>query len=109
MNYMGRNSEDTTSKKRQMIAIMLCLAIVAVVLFSTIYIANEVEHKCTGADCPICDCIQQCENNLKQLGTGLAALQTAAAAIVLCVLSIFQFEKRIPAHTLVSRKVRLND
>lgn len=109
MNWIDRKSEDTKSKKRQMIAIMLCLAIVVVALFSMIYIAHEANHECTGTDCPICTCIQQCENNLKQLGTGLAALQTAVAALVLCVLSIFLFEKLIPVHTLVSRKVRLDD
>ena len=44
-----------------------------IVLFSAFYIAAEADHDCTGEDCPICACIQQCENTLHQIGDGIAS------------------------------------
>lgn len=62
------------------------------------YIAKEENHNCTGEDCPVCACIHQAEQNLKNLGTGLAVAAMpgqkilpvlVAAFLVSCVVERF--------------------
>ena len=61
-----------TNKKRYLAA-LICILFLVVALASFFYIAKEANHKCTGEDCPICACVHQVEQNLKNLGTGFAA------------------------------------
>ena len=79
-----------------------------VTLASLFYIAKEENHQCTGEDCPICACIRQAEQIVKNVGTAVSYSVTAGLIFVrrsgilatgcLCVLCI----------TLVSQKVRLD-
>ncbi len=80
-----------------------------IMLFSAFYIVAEADHDCTGEDCPICDCIQQCENTLHQIGDGIASKAAVIIPIVFLLVSIFLFAALFPKETLVSRKVRLNN
>ncbi len=89
--------------------IIACALIVAFMLFSAFFIASEANHDCTGHDCPICVLIQQCENNLRQMGCGALAL----VSVIIPVVSIFIFAYfsicNLTQETLVSMKIRLND
>ncbi len=102
-----RNSGTFASKRITMGIIGLVMLVI--VLFSSFYIASEANHDCRGEDCPICFCIQQCENTLRGVGSGI----TAQAAVIMPFLSILFAAAFIAAaassDTLVSRKVRLND
>ena len=104
---MTRGYEILRSK-RIVVGIMGIMLLV-VVLFSTFYIAHEAAHECTGDDCPICVCIAQCENILRQVGGGMVSrIAIALPAIFLfplvCLYLFFTTQE-----TLVSRKVRLNN
>ena len=59
---------------------------------------KEENHNCTGEDCPVCACIHQAEQNLKNLGTGFAVAAMpgqkilpvlVAAFLVSCVVERF--------------------
>lgn len=80
-----------------------------IMLFSAFYIAAEADHDCTGEDCPICACIQQCENTLHQIGDGITSQAAVIIPFVFLLVSIFLFASLFPQETLVSRKVRLNN
>ena len=80
-----------------------------VVLFSAFYIVAETDHDCTGDDCPICACIQQCENILNQIGDGAAAQISVVAPVVFLLLFVLFSARSITQETLVSKKVRLNN
>ncbi len=97
------------SKHRKIAAGILGMLMLFVMLFSAFYIVAEADHDCAGNDCPICVCIQQCENTLHQLSNG-TALQAAVIIPVLfllvsAVFSAYAFLQETP----VSRKVRLNN
>ncbi len=88
---------------------MLGVAMLFVVLFSSIYVATESLHDCTGDECPICTMLHQCENNLNQLGDGRVHL-----AIAIFIATFMSLMVSLPGDhhiypTLVSNMVRLNN
>lgn len=110
MRESERNTAVRHEEKRRFIAALICAAVILAAFLSSAYIVREAGHACTGADCPVCAGIRQCERYLKLLGTGGAAEEAAAALAALSVtaaaLSVFP---AVPRTTLVSQKVRLND
>ncbi len=80
-----------------------------IMLFSAFYIAAEADHDCTGEDCPICACIQQCENTLHQISGGITSQAVIIIPIVFMLISAFPYAVCFLRETLVSRKVRLNN
>ncbi len=85
------------------------LVLLTVVLFSAFYIAAEADHDCSGEDCLICACIRQCENTLRGVGSGSAALISFIVPVILILLAAASVIAAAPQDTLVSIKVRLNN
>lgn len=101
-------SHTKTSKTTHIVAAIIGLALLVVVLFSALYIVSNSNHDCTGEHCPICACIHQCENNIRQFGGGTVA-QTLPVLLIACfllpiLLNVTDFSQA----TLVTQKVRLN-
>ena len=59
-----------TGKKKKCIAAIICILFVFVTFASLFYIVKEADHECTGENCPICACVHQAHQTLKNLGTG---------------------------------------
>ncbi|AOZ97622.1 hypothetical protein [Butyrivibrio hungatei] len=78
-------------------------------LFSHIYIANEYHHDCTGEECPICQCIAECEAFIEQISTGVILFIAIAAVIFAVSKTVQSFKGDFLSNTLVSFKVRLNN
>lgn len=96
----------TTTKKRT-IALAICLLFFGITVFSLFYIAKEADHECTGEDCPVCACIHQAQQTLKNIGTGIAL--AAAVVPVLFVVRCLSIPALILPYTcLVQQKVRLD-
>ena len=95
--------------KNRIIAAAAVAAVLAIMLFSAFFIAEHVEHDCTGEDCPICACMQLCEGLLRGLETCLTACAAAFAAVTAATASISSFDHFFAGNTPVSRKVRLNN
>lgn len=97
------------TKKQRTHAFMICVVFLIVTLFSILFIVKEADHDCKGEDCPVCACIHQAEQTLKQLGTGIApttGIQPAVIPFILTLISVFLF---VPCTSLISQKVRLNN
>lgn len=94
---------------KRIIAGILGILMLFIMIFSTFYIAIEIDHDCSGEDCPICICNQQCENTLRQIGNGIAIQIAIVVPIFSLLISVFLFTFDFPQETLVSRKVRLNN
>ena len=106
MNYIGRTKNNMSKN----ISILVCVLLLAAMLFSAVFIAEKSgHHDCTGRDCPICETIQICVNNIRICG---------GAAVTICVVSAFClfienilvdsiYDISIP--TLVKYKVRLDN
>lgn len=95
--------------KNRIIAIIMIVAVVSVMLFSTVYLEEQVNHDCTGEDCPICAMMIQCSNNLKQIG-GVVAVVVCVASFGCACESLQKYSVNLVSfHSLISQKVRLND
>lgn len=98
-----------TTRSFRIAAGIMGLMMLVFVLFSAFYIAVEADHDCCGEGCPICACIQMCENTLREI-VGRTIAKLSALSPVLCIFLIAAtFAASIPQETLVSGKVRLND
>ena len=52
------------ANKRRLSAAFICAALIAITLFSALFIVKESRHDCTGQDCPVCVCLHQAEQTL---------------------------------------------
>ena len=88
---------------------ILCVIFIVVTWFSLFYIEKEENHICTGEDCPICACVHQVEQTIRNLGTGADPLG-GIFTVVMCFLAVHTWNFcQIPATSLIRQKVRLND
>ena len=89
---------------------LLCVLLLAVMTFSSVFILLEHDHECSGADCPVCLAIHQAKKNMTCLGLGEGNL-TAAVSSQVPSLQQHRFytvvQAAVPA-TLVFLKVRQN-
>ena len=96
-------------KSKRITAWIALIAVVCVMLFSVTYISQHVDHECTGAECPVCAVMEQCSNNIKNIGS---IIVTIAVVFFLC-LSIkksVQFVSAVcPDYSLISQKIRMNN
>ncbi len=100
------------SKGSAIIRITACimgLMMLVIMLFSAFYIAAEADHECSGEDCPICACIQQCENTLRSIGDGISVSSSVIIPFLFVLLGAVLFVIAVSSDTLISRKVRLNN
>ncbi len=88
------------------IAIMMLLYIV----FSTFFISLEANHKCADEEnCPICVCMQICQNTLHQI-SDFTALAVFAFVPVIFLLGVsFVVSLNLIKETPVTNKIRLNN
>ncbi|WP_026528120.1 hypothetical protein [Butyrivibrio sp. VCD2006] len=88
---------------------MLGMAMLVVVLFSAVFVASESQHDCDGDECPICAVLQQCENNLNQLGSGIVPLAVAVMVVFYLIAGVSDSGVFRIFSTPVSNMVRLNN
>jgi hypothetical protein len=93
----------------KIIAAIMGVMMLVVVLVSASYVAVESGHDCTGEDCPICACINQCENTLRQVGGGVDFQADTVLPVVFILIMAVSGSAILTAETPVSRKIRLNN
>ena len=89
---------------------LLCVLLLAVMTFSSVFILLEHDHDCSGADCPVCLAIHQAKKNMTCLGLGEGNM-TASVPSQVPSLQQYRFYAAVPAAvpaTLVFLKVRQN-
>ena len=98
------------SKLKNRLAGIICLWMLVLLTFSSVYIVAEADHDCCGEeDCPICSCIEQCEQFLSHVGHGVL-VRTAVFFLAAAILTVFTpVISELIHETLVSKNVRLNN
>ena len=86
----------------------MAVLVMLLMIFSVMYMTEEMHHDCTGEDCPICECIHMCEGILYETdGAGILIISTAAAVMI----SLFTGTESgyiLRYDTPVSEKVRMD-
>lgn len=98
------------NKKRQKaFSIATCIILIFVIFASLFYVVKEKNHHCTEEDCPVCACIHQAEQTLKNLETGVVHVHGISSTVVLSVLMYANRFLFVCGVSPVSQKVRLNN
>ena len=97
------------TKSNKILSILICITLLFVAAASLFYLAEEINHSCTGENCPVCANMHQAEQTLKNLGTGVIAnvVSVFRPTIILCIIMVRFFF--VICTSLVSQKVRIND
>lgn len=97
-----------SSTTKRIMAAVVTAAMLIVVLLSGLYIILEADHDCSGEDCHICECLENCQAVIHQ--TGSAPVSNAAVAVTLFFLASVCVcaHGRTHRETPVSDKVQLN-
>ena len=99
------------SRRRQVLAVLICAFVALSMLASSACIAREAihPHACTGEDCPVCQFIAHLEQVRRDFGAVLLAL------LLICTsLAVGRAWRAVPLMavtalaTPVGRKIRLN-
>ena len=80
-----------------------------VILLAGVFIVMEADHDCEGEDCPVCECLEQCQAALHQTGNTPFICITTYFSALLLIAGIILPVKVTFKETPVSTKVRLND
>ena len=97
------------TRKQRFLAGFTCTAFVIVAFFSLLFIVNGTHHDCTGEDCPVCACIHQAEQTLKQIGAGSSETAGAFAPQFPLFVAFLCLPLVVPVVSLISQKVRMNN
>lgn len=95
------------TRKNNIIAIALIIAIFFVMMLSVSVIGHNVDHECVGIGCQICQQMESVRQILKML---LSAAMTIAFSLALSYMgcrSIYCYAQRLLQGTLVAHKVEL--
>ena len=100
-------------KKNEAISKFLCMAMIIVIIFvslaSLFYIFSETKHECSGENCPVCACIHQAQQALRNLSSGAAAGQLMTAVFISLFAAFVVHFFVISCDSPVKRRVRLNN
>ncbi len=100
---------STDRKISRVFACIVAAMVLFVVLFSAFFIVSHADHDCTGEDCPVCACMQQCENILHGVDEGSIYAASGILPVILIVGFILASFCIVISDTPVSAKVRIND
>lgn len=97
------------TKRQRIVTLALCIVFIFVTFASLFYIVKEEKHSCTDKDCPICACLHQAEQTLKNAGTAVAVTCGLSAVCLFCMEQMTEQGFFVVCYTLVSQKVRLDN
>ncbi len=97
------------TENRRFIAAVLTAVALLVLLSSSIFILSHADHDCTGEDCPICEQLCACAQNLKSLTAAAAAVMVMIAFRFALQAVMGQAEYAYIPHTPVYLKVKLSN
>ncbi len=101
--------EHKNSKMMDLMIAAVGAAVAFVVLFSAIFITLETFHDCDGENCPICEMLQLCEENIDQLCDGSLFIAIVAPIMLLLAGSISVSLDVFLRPTPVTNMVRMNN
>lgn len=89
---------------------ILSFVMLLVMLFSIAFIAIESDHDCSGEDCAICACIDECEKNIVRFRSINGAGIVIAASLNLLIITsvLIHFEVNNDRKNPVTDKIQLN-
>lgn len=97
------------TQQKRILALLLSIAVILFLLSSSAFIVTHADHDCVGENCPVCEQLYSCAQNLKNLSVSLlVAASTVALAFSLCG-GMKWLTPVFALHTPVLLKVKLSN
>ena len=93
------------------ITALLCFIYFSAIIFSAAFVALEIDHDCTGENCPVCGAVVLCKKTLRQI-FDFSVLFSAAAGILFVAVTrdFLVFSIAVSAYkTPVALKIKLSN
>ena len=102
--------EPLFSRKRRVLALLICAMLALTLLLGTAFVLVELNHHCSGEDCPICAAIARDTAFLKA-DSSVVLPRVSLASCLLMLLLAFSMPQlvRLQKSSPVSLKVKLSD
>ena len=97
------------TKRNRIIALALAAVVLFVMAFSLFVVASEAGHHCHCEDCPICELIAVCENNIRIISSVLIMVLLIIALALLRTFFCDTLKLVYQPLTPVSLKVKLTN
>ncbi len=98
-------------KRVKAISVLAAVALLFVMLFSSLYISENLNHHCTCEEdnCPICEMISLIDNTVRQLGSALPVVSGVLCTVFVLKTVLNIFNGSLIRSNPVSWKIRLNN
>ncbi len=96
-------------KKSKRFALLLAVLLVAALVFSSLCLAAESEHDCSGEHCHVCALLAVCRHTLRLLASALSVAASFLTAAGVFVDSALRTRRDGNAPTPVVLKVKLSN
>lgn len=101
--------QETISKKKRIISLLLAALFVVSAIFSTAYIIKEANHKCNHTDCQICHTMQSCIKSITDLGSKPDNTVFSSTVMFFVILAISYVSYKHSGKTLIDLKIKLSN
>lgn len=96
--------------KLKIAAGIIAMMVLLYIILSTFFISLEANHKCDDEEnCPICVCMQICQNTLHQFSDFAASVVYSFVPVLLSIGVLFIISLNLVKETPVTNKIRLNN
>lgn len=87
----------------------LSVLVVLIFMIALVFVAAEAHHECSGEECPICACIEDCVRLIRGFGDLLPVITAVATALSVAYLCSLAVSEELVFSTPILSKVRMND
>jgi len=96
------------SALKRLIAAAVAAAFLFGILIAGLFIIIEADHECEGEHCHVCECLEQCQAALHQIGFAPASGRSCTIPFLILLILALPCTDRRFKETPVSEKVQLN-
>ncbi|MBO4386393.1 MAG: hypothetical protein J5817_05175 [Treponema sp.] len=102
-------ARKTESTKNSLLTLALAIVLLCASVTSIHFAASELDHDCTGSDCPVCMVIMNAEASMQSAAEGIKPCKKTVSSIEFTVLNFAASKIKLEVKTSVSKKIKLSN
>ena len=102
-------AKKTESTKYSLLTLALALVFLCASLASIQFAAKEIDHDCSGSDCPVCMVIMTAEASMQSAADGIKPCKKALDKIEFIASKFAVSKIELEVKTSVSKKIKLSN
>ena len=102
-------AKKTESSKHSLLTLAIALVFLCASLASIHFAAGEIDHDCSGSDCPVCMVIMTAEASMQSAADGIKPCKKALSNIEFIASKFAVSKIELEVKTSVSKKIKLSN